>query len=116
MSASARSASKTRGRTCTGVLVRVLERSPQRLPWRSAIGIAPQMRDAEIVKLAVMQALLATGAARPGPGVSAGRASAPAVVRGGGRRPPHLALWASTTFPIGAIGAVTSIAPSEPMA
>ena len=36
----------------------LLKASPQRRPWRPAIGIAPRISDAELVTLAVMQALL----------------------------------------------------------
>ena len=36
----------------------LLKASPERAPWRPAVGIAPQISDAELVTLAVMQALL----------------------------------------------------------
>jgi hypothetical protein len=36
----------------------LLRISPERAPWRPAIGITPQISDAELVTLAVMQALL----------------------------------------------------------
>jgi len=36
----------------------LLKVSPERVPWRPAVGIAPQISDAELVTLAVMQALL----------------------------------------------------------
>ena len=36
----------------------LLRITPQRAPWRPAIGIAPRISDAEVVTLAVMQALL----------------------------------------------------------
>jgi hypothetical protein len=36
----------------------LLKAFPQRLPWRPAIGIAPKISDAELITLAVMQALL----------------------------------------------------------
>jgi len=36
----------------------LLKRTPQRVPWRPTVGIAPQVSDAEVVTLAVMQALL----------------------------------------------------------
>jgi hypothetical protein len=36
----------------------VLKASPQLVPWRPEIGIEPQLSDAELVTLAVMQALL----------------------------------------------------------
>jgi hypothetical protein len=36
----------------------LLRISPQRAPWRPAIGFSPQISDAELVTLAVMQALL----------------------------------------------------------
>jgi hypothetical protein len=36
----------------------VLKASPQRAPWRPATGICPRISDAELVTLAVMQALL----------------------------------------------------------
>ncbi|MFJ7198083.1 MULTISPECIES: IS982 family transposase [unclassified Streptomyces] len=36
----------------------VLKDSPQFAPWRSAVGIAPQLSDAELVTLAMMQAML----------------------------------------------------------
>ena len=36
----------------------LLKASPERAPWRPAIGIAPKISDAELVTLAVMQALL----------------------------------------------------------
>ncbi len=36
----------------------LLKSSPERAPWRPAVGIAPQISDAEVVTLAVMQALL----------------------------------------------------------
>src|SRR5260370_10867795 len=37
----------------------VLKAAPERAPWRPAIGICPQISDAELVTLAVLQALLA---------------------------------------------------------
>jgi Transposase DDE domain len=36
----------------------LLKRSPELAPWRPAVGIAPKLADAELVTLAVMQALL----------------------------------------------------------
>jgi hypothetical protein len=36
----------------------LLRSAPQRTPWRPAIGFSPQISDAELVTLAVMQALL----------------------------------------------------------
>jgi hypothetical protein len=36
----------------------LLRMAPQRAPWRPAIGFSPQISDAELVTLAVMQALL----------------------------------------------------------
>ncbi|MGR7024704.1 IS982 family transposase [Geodermatophilus sp. URMC 62] len=36
----------------------LLKAAPQRLPWRPAVGIAPRLSDAELVTLAVLQALL----------------------------------------------------------
>jgi hypothetical protein len=36
----------------------LLKSSPERLPWRPAVGIAPRICDAEVVTLAVLQALL----------------------------------------------------------
>jgi hypothetical protein len=36
----------------------LLRSAPQRAPWRPAIGFSPQISDAELVTLAVMQALL----------------------------------------------------------
>jgi hypothetical protein len=36
----------------------LLRSTPQRAPWRPAIGFSPQISDAELVTLAVMQALL----------------------------------------------------------
>jgi Transposase DDE domain len=36
----------------------LLKESPERAPWRPVIGIGPQISDAELVTLAVMQALL----------------------------------------------------------
>jgi hypothetical protein len=36
----------------------LLRMAPQRAPWRPAIGFSPQISDAELVVLAVMQALL----------------------------------------------------------
>ncbi len=45
----------------TALYVRVddlLKTSPQRAPWRPAVGIAPELSDAEVVTLAVLQALL----------------------------------------------------------
>jgi hypothetical protein len=36
----------------------LLGKAPQRAPWRPAIGFSPQISDAELVTLAVMQALL----------------------------------------------------------
>jgi hypothetical protein len=36
----------------------VLKSSPERVPWRPPVGIAPRISDAELVTLAVMQALL----------------------------------------------------------
>ena len=35
-----------------------LQQAPQLAPWRPAVGIAPKLSDAELVTLAVMQALL----------------------------------------------------------
>jgi hypothetical protein len=43
----------------------LLKASPERAPWRPNIGIAPKITDAELITLAVMQALLGyTGEAR----------------------------------------------------
>ncbi len=45
----------------TGLYVRtddLLKSAPGQLPWRPAVGIAPRISDAELVTLAVMQALL----------------------------------------------------------
>ena len=36
----------------------LLRSAPERAPWRPAIGFSPQISDAELVTLAVMQALL----------------------------------------------------------
>lgn len=36
----------------------LLKESPQAAPWRPAVGLSPQLSDAELVTLAVMQALL----------------------------------------------------------
>jgi hypothetical protein len=36
----------------------LLKSFPERAPWRPAIGIAPRLSDAELLTLAVMQALL----------------------------------------------------------
>ena len=36
----------------------LLNASPERAPWRPAIGIAPRISDAELITLAVLQALL----------------------------------------------------------
>ena len=36
----------------------LLKASPERAPWRPAIGIAPRITDAEVITLAVMEALL----------------------------------------------------------
>src|SRR3954447_23031281 len=36
----------------------LLKASPERAPWRPKVGIAPQISDAEVITLAVMQALL----------------------------------------------------------
>ena len=36
----------------------LLKSSPERVPWRPAVGITPQISDAELVTLAVLQALL----------------------------------------------------------
>ena len=36
----------------------LLKAAPERAPWRPAVGIAPRISDAELVTLAVMQALL----------------------------------------------------------
>jgi hypothetical protein len=36
----------------------LLKDSPQLPPWRPAVGIAPQLSDAELVTLAMMQAML----------------------------------------------------------
>jgi hypothetical protein len=36
----------------------LLKASPERAPWRPVVGIAPRISDAELVTLAVMQALL----------------------------------------------------------
>ena len=45
----------------TALYVRVddlLKSHPERAPWRPRVGIAPKLADAELVTLAVMQALL----------------------------------------------------------
>jgi hypothetical protein len=45
----------------TALYVRVddlLKTSPQHAPWRPAVGIAPELSDAEVVTLAVLQALV----------------------------------------------------------
>jgi hypothetical protein len=36
----------------------LLKAHPERVPWRPAVGIQPRVTDAEIITLAVMQALL----------------------------------------------------------
>ncbi|MFJ8444459.1 IS982 family transposase, partial [Kitasatospora griseola] len=36
----------------------LLKSSPQLAPWRPKVGLAPKLADAELVTLAVMQALL----------------------------------------------------------
>ncbi|MEV7969881.1 hypothetical protein AB0O34_28450 [Sphaerisporangium sp. NPDC088356] len=36
----------------------LLKDSPQLAPWRPTVGIAPQLSDAELVTLAMMQAML----------------------------------------------------------
>lgn len=36
----------------------LLKGSPQLAPWRPAVGIAPKLTDAELVTLAMMQAML----------------------------------------------------------
>ena len=36
----------------------LLKAAPERAPWRPAVGIAPKITDAELITLAVMQALL----------------------------------------------------------
>jgi hypothetical protein len=36
----------------------LLKAHPERVPWRPAVGIQPRVSDAEIITLAVMQALL----------------------------------------------------------
>jgi hypothetical protein len=36
----------------------LLKITPEHAPWRPAVGIAPKISDAEVVTLAVMQALL----------------------------------------------------------
>src|SRR4051795_6255119 len=36
----------------------LLKASPERAPWRPAIGIVPKITDAEVITLAVMAALL----------------------------------------------------------
>jgi hypothetical protein len=36
----------------------LLKTCPQRAPWRPAVGIAPELSDAEALTLAVLQALL----------------------------------------------------------
>ena len=36
----------------------LLKASPERVPWRPKVGIAPKISDAELITLAVMQALL----------------------------------------------------------
>jgi hypothetical protein len=41
----------------------LLKAAPEGAPWRPAIGICPQVSDAELVTLAVMQALLGFTAA-----------------------------------------------------
>ncbi len=49
-----------------------LQHDPELRPWRPAVGIPPKLSDAELVTLAVLQALLATppkpaGYATPAP-------------------------------------------------
>jgi hypothetical protein len=36
----------------------LLKATPQRVPWRPAVGIVPKLSDAELVTLSVLQALL----------------------------------------------------------
>jgi hypothetical protein len=36
----------------------LLKNSPQLAPWRPTVGLTPQLRDAELVTLAMMQAIL----------------------------------------------------------
>ena len=36
----------------------LLQQAPQLVPWRPSVGIPPKLSDAELVTLAVMQALL----------------------------------------------------------
>jgi hypothetical protein len=36
----------------------LLKASPERAPWRPRVGITPQINDAEVITLAVLQALL----------------------------------------------------------
>jgi hypothetical protein len=46
----------------------LLRMAPQRAPWRPATGFSPQISDAELVTLAVMQAPLGSPASRAGSG------------------------------------------------
>jgi hypothetical protein len=43
----------------------LLKEAPDLAPWRPRVGIAPRLTDAELVTLAVMQALLGFTAAAP---------------------------------------------------
>ncbi|MFE5549883.1 hypothetical protein ACFQ71_39740 [Streptomyces sp. NPDC056534] len=50
----------------------LLKASPHLAPWRPAVGIVPQLTDAELVTLAMMQAMLGlptrpSGSATPAP-------------------------------------------------
>lgn len=60
----------------------LLKDSPQLAPWRPAVGIAPQLSDAELVTLAIMSPRAARrGAARRGDAGAAGHLRLPAVER-----------------------------------
>jgi hypothetical protein len=48
----------------------LLKAAPDRAPWCPAIGIVPKISDAELVTLAVMQALLGTPARRAAPALT----------------------------------------------
>jgi hypothetical protein len=57
----------------------LLKAHPEQVPWRPAVGIQPRVTDAEIITLAVMQALLSftseERAAASGRPLAAGRGS-----------------------------------------
>jgi hypothetical protein len=85
----------------------LLKASPERVPWRPANGIAPRISDAELITLAVLQALLGhTSEARwlryttPTCGICSGTCpSNPATTSGCDGWVPPWAGWSGLSVP-----------------